>query len=124
MPKAGDLVGPTGQPLIPERNIVVVKTPKGTNLHPQLLDAIGMATKCSVIQLPLDAEFMMGELAAKEVESIHHGIHAIFDIPDIGFLEEELAIIYAALRYLCEKTDPGDNSKEVAMLKKVQAHAK
>lgn len=120
MADAKDLVSPSGQPLIPEKKVVVVKVPKGTNIPPHYLGTISKLTGCGVLTLPMDAEFMMGELAVKELESLHHGIHAILQLPDAVFTKEELYIFYGALRHLCEKTAPGDNSKEVALLKKTK----
>jgi len=70
----------------------------------------------------MDSEFLMGSIAVKEIESIHHGIHNILRQPDVVFSQDEVKLTYAALRYLCEKTSPGDSSKEVTLLKKIKAY--
>ncbi len=120
MPDPKDLVSPSGKPLIQERKVIVIKKPKQVRIHPQLYSDLNQMTGCAVLELPMDSEFMMGELAVKELESLHHGIHAILELPDAIFVKEELTVFYEALRYLCEKTAPGDNSKEVALLKKTK----
>jgi len=114
------LVDPTGKPIFTEPKMVVIKTPREVQLPPQILEVVGKMSGCSVIILPMDCEIMMGELALKELKSVHHGIHAILEIPDAVFDKEETDILYAALRFLCDHTQPGDGSKEVALVKKVK----
>jgi len=114
------IVGPTGKPIFTEPKLAVIKTPRGVQLSPQAIEAVGQMSGCSVINVPMDCEILMGELALKELESLHHGIHAILEVPDAVFDKEETDILYAALKYLCEKTEPGDGSKEVALVKKVK----
>ena len=114
------LVDSTGKPIFTEPKMAVIKTPRGLQLPPQVMEAIGKMSGCSVINVPMDCEIMMGELAVKELESLHHGIHAILEIPDTVFDKEEVKTLYAAMKYLCEKTEPGNNSKEVALVKKVK----
>jgi len=114
------LVDPTGKPIFTEPKLVVVKTPKGVQLPPQAIEAVAQMSGCSVVNLPMDCEIVMGELALRELKSIHHAIHAILEIPDAVFDKEEMNTLYAAMKYLCEKTEPGDGSKEVALVKKVK----
>ena len=74
-----------------------------------------------MMNLPVGEVLQQG-IAVKEIESIHHGIHAILAQPDVVLSQDELSLIYAALRYLCEKTSPAGSSKEVAILKKIKAY--
>ena len=71
------LVGPNGQPVTSEPPIIVIKS--RNPLPQQLLQHIGMATKSSVIVLPLEADLMMGKLAMEEIEAIHKSIHNILE---------------------------------------------
>lgn len=73
-----ELVGPSGQPLSTLPPIVVVKSRRP--LPKELIQAIGMTTKCSVIVLPLEMDLMMGKLAMEEIEAIHGSIHNILEI--------------------------------------------
>lgn len=116
------LVDASGQPLFPEKKVIVIKTPKGSKLHPQLYSDISKVTGCAVLDLPMDSELIMGELAEKEILSLHHAIHAILGLPDETFNEEEIRIIYGALIFLCERTSPGDGSKEVKLLKSLKKY--
>ena len=123
MNKANDLISPTGRPLITEPKIIVLKLPKGVNFHPQMIEQIGKVTGCSVIAVPMECELMMGDIAAKDLNSLHHAIHAILTLPDLTPSSEDIKVLYSALRYLCEKTNPGENSKEVALLKRIKKFA-
>lgn len=120
MDRKKGLVGPTGAPIFTEPKMAVIKTPRGVQLPPQAVEAVAQMSGCSVINLPMDCEIMMGELAVKELKSVHHAIHAILEVPDAVFDKEEMTVLYAALKFLCDHTQPGDGSKEVALIKKVK----
>lgn len=120
MPDPHDLVSASGKPLIQERKLIVIKVPRGVKINPKLILDIAKLTGCAVIEIPMDCEVMMGDLAFKELESLHHAIHAILEVPDATYSKEELKVIYSAMKYLCEKTAPGDNSLEVKTLKKTK----
>jgi len=74
------ILGPDGQPVSTQPPIVVVKS--RNPLPPQLIQNIGMATKSSVIVLPLAVDLIMDNLAMEEIEAIHKAIHNILDIED------------------------------------------
>jgi hypothetical protein len=120
MSNANDLVDPRGRPLIQEVNLIVIKEPKSIRLPKELLSGISQVTHCAVIELPLSCELMKGDIAEKEMESTHSGIHAISGLPDINFNKEELSTLYAAMRYLCERTSPSDGSGEVKLMKRLK----
>lgn len=120
MADAKDLVGVSGRPLVKERKVAVVKVPKGVHIHPSIYEGISRMTGCAVLELPMDCEFMMGELAVKELESLHHAIHNILEQPDIVLSREELTVFHDALGFLCEKTSPGNSSKELTLLRKIK----
>jgi len=83
--KHSGLLGPGGQPLKKDKEeprIIVLKHPMNVGINPRLATQISESTRCSVIILPMDSELMMGELAKKEIESMHKGIHAILQIPE------------------------------------------
>jgi len=61
-----------------EPPIIVIKSRHP--LPPQLVQNIGMTTKCSVIVLPLEMDLMTGKLAMEEIEAIHGAIHNILGI--------------------------------------------
>ena len=112
------LVNAQGIPIHTNSKIVVLKYPPGTQVPQQLVQLISKATGCSIIVLPMDAELMMGRVALDGIISTHVGIHAVLNIaPD--FTEDEYTILSSALKYVCEQTQPGDDSKEVALLKKL-----
>ncbi len=118
MPDPKDLVGPQGQSLIKQPgNLVVLKVPRGLKLNPQFIAEISRLAGCPIIVLPMDSELIMGRLAHTEMMSIHEGIHAITGFPNIQLDNPSLGILYKCLKYVCEKTQPGDDSKEVALLK-------
>ncbi|MBA7605556.1 hypothetical protein ES703_12689 [subsurface metagenome] len=74
------ILGPDGHPISTQPPIVVVKS-----RHPlpqQLIQSIGMTTKCSVIVLPLEIDLMTGKLAIEEIEAIHGAIHDILEIKE------------------------------------------
>ena len=120
MPDPRDLVSPSGQPLIKEHKLIIVKVPRGVHLPPDLMMQISKVTNCASMELPMDCEVMMGELAAKELESLHSAIHAILQTPNVPVSKTEVNILYSSMKFLCEKTNPGDNSKEVALLHKIK----
>jgi len=120
MASAKDLISPAGQPLIREPNLIVIKHPRSTHLNPNLIVGLSQATRCAVIELPMDSELMMGEIAQKELYSIHSAIHAVSQVPDINFTKEEMSVLYAALRYLCEHTAPTEGSSEVKLMKTIK----
>ncbi|MBA7661761.1 hypothetical protein ES703_69781 [subsurface metagenome] len=74
------ILGPDGQPISKQPPIVVVKSRHP--LPPQLIQNIGMSTKCSVIVLPLEIDLMTGKLAMEEIEAIHGAIHDILEIEE------------------------------------------
>ena len=74
-----DLINPEGQPLIKEPQLVVLKHPRHVRINPELVGQIADILRCAVIILPMDSEFLMGNLAQQEMENIHSGIHAIED---------------------------------------------
>lgn len=74
------LVGPDGKPLSTKPEILVIKSRHP--LPPQLVQAIGMSTKCSVVVLPLSQDLMMGKLAMEEIEAIHKAIHDILELEE------------------------------------------
>lgn len=123
MPESNSLVNLSGQPLISESKLIVIKQPRNSAAIPhQLIDAIAKSTGCSVIILPMHCELLSGNLAAADMASIHNSIHAISDLPNINFTKAELSLFYAAIRYLCEKTQPGDKSPEVTLLHRTKPH--
>ncbi|MBU2051356.1 MAG: hypothetical protein KKH61_20605 [Gammaproteobacteria bacterium] len=120
MPDIKELVGPQGQPLHIEQKLIVIKVPKGVHIDPRLFAGISQVTGCAVVELPMACELMMGDLAAKEMASVHTAIHAISELPVINFTKEELSTLYSAMRYLCERTAPTEGSKEVLLLKQIK----
>lgn len=78
----GRILGPDGKPITTQPSIVVVKSRHP--LPPQLVQNIGMATKSSVIVLPLEIDLMTGKLAMEEIEAIHGAIHDILEIKEKG----------------------------------------
>jgi len=76
----GKILGSGGQPISTEPSIVVIKSRQP--LPPQLIQNIGMATKSSIIVLPLWADLMEGKLAREEIEAIHNAIHDILEIKE------------------------------------------
>ena len=116
-----NLVSASGQPLISEPKLIVLKRPRDIHLDPRMVQGLAVATHCSVIELPMDAELMMGELASKELDSVHHAIHHITGIPDINFTKSDLQTLYSAMRFLCEKTSPTDGSNEVILMKRIKS---
>jgi len=74
------IVGPDGLPLTTQPPIVVVKS--RYPLPPELIQNIGVATKSTVIVLPLDIDLITGKLATEEIEAIHGAIHDILGIKD------------------------------------------
>lgn len=80
MSNGSKLVGPGGQPITTEPSIVVVKSRHP--LPPQLIQNIGVATKSSVIVLPLEMDLLTGKLAMEEIEAIHGAIHNILEIKE------------------------------------------
>ena len=73
------LLGPQGETLYEEQKLIVLKQPRGVNIQPVVVKGLSDMTKCAVIVLPMDSEIIMGELARKELDSIHTGIHAILE---------------------------------------------
>jgi len=80
MSNDGRILGPDGMPITTQPPIVVIKSRHP--LPPQLIQNIGMATKCSVIVLPLEIDLMTGKLAMEEIEAIHGAIHNILEIKE------------------------------------------
>lgn len=77
------LVKPDGTPIKPEPKLVVIKTPRGVTINPQVISAVAQTTGCNVIVLPMDSELIMGRLALAELQSAHAGIHAILELGPI-----------------------------------------
>ncbi len=123
MPDPRDLVNVSGRPLIQEKKLIALKVPRGIRIDPKLYTDISRLTGCAVIELPMDCEVMMGELAGKELVSLHHAIHAILGQPDFSPDESEIKVLYSAMRFLCEKTHPSDGSAEVHLMKKLKPFA-
>jgi hypothetical protein len=123
MADAKELVSPSGHPLIPEPNLIVLKTPRNITLNQRILSSLSNLTHCAIVQLPMDSEILMGKVAQDELRSLHSAIHAIEQLPYIKFNKEELKVLYAALRYLCEKTAPTEESNEVRLMKQVKKFA-
>src|SRR4030042_6283659 len=96
MADARDLVSTSGKPLIKEPNIIVVKCPRSVHIDRRILQEICRLTGSVILDLPMDAEFMMGTVAEKEMTSIHSAIHAITQIPEATFTKEELKALYEA----------------------------
>ena len=122
MADARDLVSTSGKPLFKEPNIIVVKCPRSVHIDQRILQEICRLTGCIILNLPMDAEFMMGTVAEKEMLSIHSAIHAITQIPEANFTKEELKVLYAAMRYLCEHTTPTEGSPEVKLMKTIKKY--
>ena len=123
MPDPKDLVNLQGRPLFKVPNLIVIKIPKGTRLPEQMIMGLSKVTGCAIVELPLSCELMMGEMAQKEMDSMHHAIHAISELPDINFNNKEITILYSAMRYMCEKTNPGEHSAEVILLRSIKKFA-
>mgnify|MGYP001592179968 CR=1 FL=1 len=81
---ANKLFGADGRPISSKpAGIAVLKIPKGVPPpSPQGMQAIVAVTRCNVIIIPMDCELMMGEIAEKELKSIHIGIHQILGIEE------------------------------------------
>jgi|TARA_Y100000310_G_C20696669_1_gene826188 galactose-1-phosphate uridylyltransferase len=71
------LLGPDGKPIYTEPKLIIIKSPRDVTINPQLMQSLGKITGCHVIVLPHTHELMMGEMAKKEIDSIHTAIHAI-----------------------------------------------
>lgn len=121
MPDPRDLVGPGGKPLIKQKQLLVIKAPKGVKLSPALPGALSKETGCAVCVMPMDSEILYGDLAAEELRFLHASIHAATDLPAIDFQLPDLEVLYGALKYVCEKTQPGDGSAQVKLLKRIKA---
>jgi len=119
MPGLDEIVNPQGQPVKPRKELIVIKSSRNTNFSPELFNFIANQTGCAVVSLPLDSEFMMREVAVKEMVAIHAGIHRSLNIPDAQFDIEELKTIKGVLKYISEKTAPGGASKENALIEKI-----
>lgn len=115
------LVGPQGQQLHKEQKLIVIKVPKGgIPLSPQIPAMLSKQTGCAVIILPMDSSLFQGDLARQELDHLHASIHVIIDLPAIDFQRDDLDILYGALRYICEKTKPGDGSAQVKLMKRIK----
>lgn len=112
------LIRPDGRPLVQVPKIIVIKSERP--LNQQFVSGIAQATKSMVIELPMDAEILMGRIAVKSMESIHHAIHAITNLPEVHFTNTEITIIYKALCFLCEHTQPPDSSPEIKIMKSLK----
>ncbi len=120
MTGAKDLIGPNGQHLIKEQKLIVIKSPREVRIYSQVMEFLSKVTGCSVFNIPMDSELIMGDLAVRELASLHQALHAFLTVPDSHFSKDELNILYSALRFLCEKTAPADSAAEVSLLKKVK----
>jgi hypothetical protein len=74
------------------------------------------------MELPMSADLMMGDVAEKEMIAVHTAIHAIAQLPAINFEQKELNLLYGAMRFLCEKTNPGETSEQVVLLRRIKKH--
>ena len=77
-----NLVDAQGNLIFEEPKLIVLKQPRGVNINPGVVKGLGEMTNCAVIVLPMDSELMMGELARKELDSIHTAIHLILESLD------------------------------------------
>ena len=123
MSDSDKLVNAKGQPLIQDMKLVVMKFPKNSAIpSPQavqhLVQVLGPGYVIFIT--PMDSEILMGELAKKEMISLHHACHAILEVPDIHFTKQELPILLSALKYVCDKTHPGEGSSEVDLLRRIK----
>lgn len=82
----GGLVKPDGSPMVKEPRLIVIKQPKGVQIHPNVVAQIAKMTGCDIVVLPMDSELMMGKLALEELKSVHQGVHAILQL---GPIEEK-----------------------------------
>lgn len=57
----------------------IVKFQKGHAPSKELLQTISRATHATVLAIPYEYEIMSGEIATKELASIHSAIHAILE---------------------------------------------
>lgn len=80
----GQIYGPDGKPLItdPGARIVVIKQPRNIKFTPQQMEAMCHIAQANIITIPMDAEFLMGDIARAELLSIHRGIHSILNVPE------------------------------------------
>jgi len=113
-----ELIRPDGKPLVTQPKVIVIKSERP--LNQQFLQYISQTTKCAVIELPMECELIMGRMAVKSIDSIHTGIHAITQLPSVHFTNDEITIIYKALCFLCEHTQPPDNSPEIKIMKSLK----
>lgn len=111
------LVGPQGQQLIKEPNFILIKIPANSKFNPRSVEGIAKVTGCSVIALPMNVHAYSGLDAVEQLKEIHSTIHQISSSPDITFTPDNLATLHAMCKYVVEQTQPGDDSKEVKILK-------
>lgn len=126
MADPSDLVSPSGQPLIREPKLIIIKMTKEVQkkLNPKLVPTIAKMSGCDVVVLPMDSELMMGKLAMTELESMHSACHAILEIPEAAFTKEELTSIYNTMHWAQEKLGFDERSAEVSVLKKTKKFIK
>lgn len=120
MPGADDLVRQDGSPLVRQPKVLALKQPVSSKpFHPNFIQNLSKLTGCAVIVIPFDHEILMGKVAAENLESLHSGIHAIFNLPAGNFSTEELKVISCAIDYVIRNCDPGPDSTEVKLADKI-----
>ena len=114
------LVGPGGETLHREPQFIVIKSSRNLQLPQQVIQGIAQVSQMSVIELPLSSELMMGDLAAREIDSAHTAIHAIIEEPAVNFSGSDIKLLHKAMCFLCEQTGPKDGSAEVKLMKELK----
>jgi hypothetical protein len=109
---AKELVGPQGQPLIREPNLIVIKADDPRQLNQQFIMGIAKATRCFVVVLPMSSELLKGSAAAKELAHVHNSIHAVMRLPQIAFTKEQLECVQKAMNYLIRAMHIDQNAME------------
>ena len=119
MPGLEGLINPQGIPIIKEPKLLIIKAPKEVHIPQKLVEAFSKMSGCNVAILPMDFEVAMGNLALREVESLHFATQAILGLPPISLTVGELSILHKAMQYLCLKTTPKPESAEAILTAKI-----
>lgn len=112
-----ELVSASGQPLIKEVNLIVLKSEQP--ISKELANSISSLTKCAVVNLPMNTELLKGNTAAKELSFIHNMVHAVMQLPPISFDPNELNIVKKALDYTIRSMHIDRNAAEGRLLGKI-----
>ena len=77
------ILGPDGR-LIDNSppGLIILKTPGGKAPSHQIMEMFMQATHSNIIVMPYEHEIMMGEIAQKQLVSMHSAIHAILGIEE------------------------------------------